>query len=194
MTWIKALLLAGFIIVLWLSCGSAPRSRCVTFVKNLAYKFDIQSDTTDLPGKRRLQTESTPSTSLEAFTSQVERKDLLSAYEELHARESLTCGRSLMFVCGSKADCGGVGDRLTGMISMLMVAILSDRVFLAHHNGLEYVFQPEKLMWRQVYSSYSPILNYTASILSNFTLYYLTASLRIYIGRRAIAKQVRRYT
>ena len=87
-------------------------------------------------------------TSEEIFATQEENQGLLLEYEQLHARESLTCGRSLMFVCGSKANCGGVGDRLTGMISILMVVILSDRVFLAHHNGLEYVFQPERLTWR----------------------------------------------
>jgi len=81
------------------------------------------------------------------------------AYLRAHAlyREAVTAGnyipgsRALVYTCTSMTFCGGHGDRLNGMLSAAVVAILTGRHFFIDSQRplpLSLVLEPHRLDWR----------------------------------------------
>ena len=59
-----------------------------------------------------------------------ERRDrYFESYAAVHGRERASCGRTLVFRCAARDDCGGVGDRTTGMVTAAAIATLTGRAF-----------------------------------------------------------------
>ncbi|XP_031567203.1 uncharacterized protein LOC116302126 [Actinia tenebrosa] len=74
-------------------------------------------------------------------------------YVEYHKQvlRSERPGKFLVYLCGGKDyGCGGYGNRLNGIASLLLLAILTDRVFLIDWNysiSLKDYFLPNKIDW-----------------------------------------------
>lgn len=65
------------------------------------------------------------------------------AYVAVHKHELATCGRTIVYKCADDFDdCGGVGDRTTGMLTTAAIAILTNRAFFVHVDEYDAVFQP----------------------------------------------------
>eukprot|EP00928_Gymnodinium_smaydae_P013490 TRINITY_DN14918_c0_g1_i2.p1 TRINITY_DN14918_c0_g1~~TRINITY_DN14918_c0_g1_i2.p1 ORF type:complete len:560 (-),score=129.88 TRINITY_DN14918_c0_g1_i2:235-1914(-) len=88
----------------------------------------------------------------------------LEAYAAMHQRgvEALAASRAagepppegvrvLVYVCQSFGQCGGLGDRVNGIATAFMLAILTDRVFLIDSESplpLQTLLAPNKVDWR----------------------------------------------
>ena len=69
--------------------------------------------------------------------------EFFDAYATVHKRELATCGRTIVYKCaGDDHDCGGVGDRTTGMMTTAAIATLTNRAFFVHVDEYDAVFQP----------------------------------------------------
>lgn len=55
--------------------------------------------------------------------------------------------RTFTFRCRQIDDCGGIGDRLGGIIGGTFYALMTDRSYRIRYTGLEYVFSPGFTNW-----------------------------------------------
>ncbi|KAJ1421393.1 hypothetical protein B484DRAFT_452726 [Ochromonadaceae sp. CCMP2298] len=58
-----------------------------------------------------------------------------------------TAQRTITFRCRTGDDCGGVGDRLGGVMGGAFYALLSGRSYRVHWPGLEQIFEPRHTNW-----------------------------------------------
>lgn len=84
----------------------------------------------------------------------------LRNYKEYHAdqlRNHLDTARFLVYSCSEGDSCGGIGDRLRGIITCFYLAVATDRVFLIHNPSpidLGIMFDTSMIDWK-TYAGYA---------------------------------------
>jgi hypothetical protein len=70
-------------------------------------------------------------------------QQILSSVEKRKADDS----RTFVYQCRPYEDCGGIADRMAGIMSGVFFALLSDRAFKVHWPGFDHVFEPQTVQW-----------------------------------------------
>ena len=63
-------------------------------------------------------------------------------YAKIHKKERAACGRILVFDCNLEDDCGGLADRFVGMMTSVLVSMLTQRAFIMRQDFFDESFQP----------------------------------------------------
>ncbi|CAE7807179.1 mettl24 [Symbiodinium microadriaticum] len=63
-------------------------------------------------------------------------------YAKIHKKERAACGRILVFDCNLKDDCGDLADRFVGMMTFVLVSMLTQRAFIVRQDFFDESFQP----------------------------------------------------
>ena len=102
-----------------------------------------------------------------ALSQGFEAEHFFAEYVQVHKRERAACGRILVFDCNLDVNCGGLGDRVTGMVTSVMLSILTNRAFVVHQDFFHESFQPADLDvdWRwspelESCTSQAPLFNF----------------------------------
>ena len=93
--------------------------------------------------------------------------DFFSDYAHLHKTQRANCGRILVFDCNLDDDCGGLGDRMAGAMTAVLLSMLTNRAFVLHQDYFEESFEPASpdVDWRwskelEVCTRESPLHNF----------------------------------